>query len=230
MGKYILINNIYFKILLFFLIINLNLEHKFEKNEVKDLRDYFNQSLCQLIFFSLNYNCSFNFYTNPNFYNDILEINSNINLLINIKKKTKLENILVLLGIIPFLKNNSTLSFKINNKGIYKIFKKILKNKIKNKIIKLDYNDLLSFNKKIVKLLYYKWELIPKQFFLNNIRSIINNYYNESNLAMFEKSLNMNYKSYIQNKKFEMTNEEKKILLSKLIIINFIHKRKYWNI
>ena len=34
----------------------------------------------------------------------------------------------------------------------------------------------------------------------------------------------MNYKLYIQNKKFEMTNEEIKILLSKIIIINFIYK------
>ena len=53
---------------------------------------------------------------------------------------------------------------------------------------------------------------IIKQFFLNNIRSIINN---ESNLAMFEKSLNMNYKSYIQNKINEMTYNEIKYLLSK---------------
>jgi hypothetical protein len=77
-----------------------------------------------------------NFYTNINYYNDILEINSNINLYINIKK-SKLENIFLLLGIIPFLKNNSTLTYKINNKGIYKFLKMILKNKMIKMFLKL---------------------------------------------------------------------------------------------
>ena len=154
---------------------------------------------------------------NDNFYNDILEINSDINLLMNIKKP-KLENIFLLLGIIPLLKNNSTLSYKINNKGIYKLFKKILNKKIKYKVIKLDYNYLLYFNKIMKVLLYYIWELIPKQFMLDNIRYFINNYYNESNLVVFEESLNLNYKSYIQNKINEMTFEEIKNLLSKFLI------------
>jgi hypothetical protein len=65
------------------------------------------------------------------------------------------------------------------------------------------------------KLLYYMWELIPKQFMLDNFRYIINNYYKESNLKVFEESLNMNYISYIQNKINEITFEEIKNLLSK---------------
>jgi hypothetical protein len=105
----------------------------------------------------------------------------------------------LLLGIIPFLKNNSTLTYKIKDKGIYKLFKDIKKN-IKYKIIKLEYKFLFIFNKIIKKLLYYKWELIPNQFMLNNLRYIINNYYNESSLAIFQKSLNLNYKLYIQKK------------------------------
>ena len=67
-------------------------------------------------------------------------------------------------------------------------------------------------------LLYYIWELIPKQFMLDNIRYFINNYYNESNLVVFEESLNLNYKSYIQNKINEITFEEIKNLLSKFHI------------
>ena len=130
-------------------------------------------------------------------------------------KIPKLENIFLLLGIIPLLKNNSTISYKINNKGIYKIFKKILNKKIKYKVIKLDYNYLLYFNRIMKVLLYYIWELIPKQFILDNIRYFINNYYNESNLVVFEESLNLNYKSYIRNKINEMTFEEIKNLLSK---------------
>ena len=136
-------------------------------------------------------------------------------------KQPNLENIFLLLGIIPFLKNNSTLSYKINSKEAYKFFKKILNRKIKYKVIKIDYNDLFFFNNNMKKLLYYIWELIPKKFMLDNFRYIINNYYNETNLVVFEESLNMNYKAYIQNKIIEMTYENIKNLLSKLIIINF---------
>ena len=214
MDKYYLIDNICFKFLLFLLIINLIPQQKHNKIEVNDLEVYFSQSICQLLFFSINYKCSFNFYTNDNFYNDVLEINNNVNLLMNIKN-SKLEHLFLLLSIIPFLKNNSTLSYKIKDKEIYNIFKKIFNKKIKYKIINLEYNDLHSFNKKMKKLLYYKWEIIPKQFILDNLRYIINNSYKESNLAILQKTLNLNYKSYIKNKINEMTYEEIKNLLSK---------------
>jgi len=213
MGKYCLVDVICIKFLLFLLIVNLILEKENNKNEVNDLEGYFCQSICQLLFFSINYKCSFNFHANDNFYNDILEINSNINLLIKFRS-SKIEHLFLLLSLIPFLKNNSTLSYKIKDKEIYKLFKKIFNKRIKNKIINLDYNDLHSFNKKLKKLLHYKWELIPKQFILNNLRYIINNYYSESNLEVFQKSLNMNYKQYIQNKLNEMTYNELKNLLS----------------
>ena len=209
-----LIYNICLKLFLFFLIINLIVEKELHQKEGNDLENLFSKSICKLLYFTLNYNCSIQFFSNDNFYNDILEINSDINLLMNIKI-SKLENIFLLLGIIPLLKNNSTLSYKINNKGIYKLFKKILNKKIKYKVIKLDYNYLLYFNKIMKVLLYYIWELIPKQFMLDNIRYFINNYYNESNLVVFEESLNLNYKSYIQNKLNEMTFEKIKNLLSK---------------
>jgi len=214
MDKYNLVDYTFFKLLLFFLIINLILELEYNKKEVNDLEDYFSQSICQLLFFSINYKCSFNFHTNDNFYNDIIDINSNVNLLMNIKI-SKLENLFLLLTIIPFLKNNSTLSYKIKDKIIYKSFKKIFNKKIKKKIINLDYNDFNSFNKNMKKLLYYKWELIPNQFILDNLRYIINHYYNESNLEVFQKSLNMNYRLYIQNKNNKMTYKEIKHLLSK---------------
>ena len=82
------------------------------------------------------------------------------------------------------------------------------------------------------ELLYYEWEYIPNQFILNNFRHIINNYYNETNSESFQNILNIYYKSYINNKKDEMSFEEINDLLSKIIILNnFIYKkRKYWNI
>ena len=221
METYNLIDNICIKNIVIFFIIKFILDQHYIKKEVNNLEYYFSQSVCQFLFYTINYKCTMNFFTNDNIYNDILEINSNINLLMNIKK-SKLENIILLLGIIPFLKNNSTLSYKINNKGIYKLFNKILNKKIKYKVIKFNYNDLHTFNKKMKKLLNYEWELIPKKFVLDNLRYIINNYYNETNLVMFQESLNMNYKFYIQNKKNEMAYEEIKNFLSKFTIINFI--------
>jgi hypothetical protein len=80
------------------------------------------------------------------------------------------------------------------------------------------------------KIFNYDWELIPKKLMLDNLRYIINNYYNDTNLILLQESLNMNYQSYIKNNKNEMNYNELKDLLSKLIIINFIQKRKYWNI
>ena len=228
--NYYLICNIFIKIYLYILIVFLVVEKKCHKKEVNNLDYYFSQTICQLLSFSINYNCSDNFFINANFYIDILDINSKVNLIMN-KKLSKLENIILFISIIPFLKNKSTLSYKISDKRIYKFFKKILYKKIKKNVIKLDYNDLYIFNTRMKELLLCKWELIPNQIILDNLRYIINNYYNETNSAVFQKSLNMNYKSYIQNKINEMTYKEIKNLLSKLIIINFIYKkRKYWNI
>ena len=214
------------KLFLFLLIVNLIIKKDNFQKDVKDIEYYFSQSLCQLLIFSINYKCSKNFFENDNLYHDIFEINSNVNLLINFKK-SKLENILLLLSIIPFLKNNSTLSYKINDKDIYKFLKKILKKKIKYKIIKLDYNDLYLFNITMKELLYYEWEYIPKQIIMNHFRYIINNYYNEINLDSFQNILNINYKAYINNKINEMTYKEINNLLSKIIILNiYIYKKK----
>ena len=223
MGKNYLICLIYIKIILFFLI--LIVEKESHQKVINDFEDYFSQSICQFLFLPIDNNCSMNFIINDNFYNNILEINININLLINIKK-SHLENIFLLLGIIPFLKNNSTLFYKINDKGIYNFFKKILNKRIKYKIIKLNYNDLFILNTKIKELLHYKWDYIPNKFILDNIRYIINNNYNETNLDIFQKTLNINYKSYIQNKINKMANEEKKNLLSKFIKLILVIKKK----
>jgi hypothetical protein len=172
------------------------------------------QSVCKLCYFNINYNCSSKF-KNYDFYEDVLEINNNIELLMNIKI-SKLENIVLLIGIIPFLKNNSTLSYKINSKEIYNYVKKIFKNKkIKHKIIKLDYNDFTNFNEKIEELLNYKWEFIPEKVILDNLRYVINNYYNESNFNIFQKTLNTNYDFYIQRKRKEITYSDLVSLLSK---------------
>jgi len=150
MATYYILNNLNVKLCLLFLIVNLIFQQEHHRQKYNELEDLFSKSICQLLFFNINYNCSLNFLTNDNFYNDILEFNDNINLLINIKKP-KLDNIFLLLGIIPFLKNNSTLSYKIKDKIIYNIFKNSSKTKLKYKIIKLDYNDLCYFEHQFLK-------------------------------------------------------------------------------
>ena len=211
------IKNIFIKFFLLFLItiiIIIIIEEDCHKKDINSLEDYFSQSICKFLYFSINYNCSSKL-SNNDLYKDALEINNNIDLLMNVKS-SKLENIILLLGIIPFLKRNSTLSFKINNKEIYNNVKTIIKNKkIKHKIIKLDYNDFYIFNEKLNELLNYKWELIPEKVMLDNLRYIINNYYNESNFNIFQKALYMNYDFYIQRKRKEVTYSDLVSLLSK---------------
>ena len=65
------------------------------------------------------------------------------------------------------------------------------------------------------ELLSYKWELIPEKVMLDNLRYIINNYYNESNFNIFQKSLYKNYDFYIQENKKEITYSDLISLLSK---------------
>jgi hypothetical protein len=204
----------FFLLFLITIIIITILDEDYHKKDVNNLEYYFGQSICKFFYFTINYNC-YSKLINNDFYEDVLEINNNIELLMNIKI-SKLENIVLLLGIIPFLKNNSSLSYKINSKEIYNYVKKIFKNKkIKHKIIKLDYNDFTNFNEKIEELLNYKWEFIPEKVILDNLRYVINNYYNESNFNIFQKTLNTNYDFYIQRKRKEITYSDLVSLLSK---------------
>ena len=201
------------KMILIFLILYLLYSQDITDNI--SIKFIFKNSICKFFYFNIGYNCTREIYTNTHFYDDIIEINENINLYINIKK-TKIENIFILIGMMPFLKNNSSISYKINNKEIYKLLKNIFNNKIiKNKIIKFDKNDFNIFNKKIYDLIYYKWEIIPDHNITDNIRSIINNYYNESCLDIFDKSLNLNFKYFIKNNKNELSIEDIENLLSK---------------
>lgn len=203
--------------IIIFILLNANNKND---NQIKDnnsLEYYFTYSICKFLYFQIKYNCSDNIFIDYNFYENIVEISQNINLYINMKK-TKIETIFLLIGILPFVKNNSVISFKINNMEIYKLFQIIFKKKkIKNKIIKLNENDLQFFIENFSYLLFYKWELIPFKKILNNIRYIINNYYNESCIELFDKSLNLNFKYYIQNKKI-LSLKEIMVLMSKFLI------------
>lgn len=182
----------------------------------KNTIDYYTSySICQLLKFKIDYNCMDNILINSNIYEEKVDSISNVHLFINIKK-TKIENILLLILLIPFLKNNSIILYRINDIEIYKLFRIFFKDKpIKNKIIKLNEYNIINVIENFNDLLYYKWELIPNKKILIFIRYIINNYYNESCLEIFDKSLNLNFKNFIQNNINKLSFEDVSELMSK---------------
>lgn len=212
------IRSLAIRILIIILILfNIYNQNKIIK-ENNSLEYYFSYSICKLLNFKIDYNCSNNIFIDNNFYENILEINQKINLFVNIKK-TRIENILLLIGIIPFLKNNSSIIYKINKKEIFKLFKNIFKyNIINNKFVKLNEYNFNNFIEKFNELINYKWEIIPTKIISNNIRYIINNYYNESCLEIFEKSLNLNIKFYLKKEKKPLSLIKINDLMSKFII------------
>lgn len=134
-----------------------------------------------------------------NFFNEINETSRNITLLIELNR-TNIENLIILIGTIPFVKNNSIFLYHVKNVKTYEIIKKILRNKtISNKNIIMTEKDFQLIKKNIIKFLNYKWELIPNQNILNIIRFALNNYYNEVDFQLFDKILNINFKYYINS-------------------------------
>lgn len=214
---------LYLKIILniFIILFIRDIKNKIiEKNS--SFEYYFCHTLKKFFHSNINYNCSNDRLPNINFYDNIEEYKKNINIFLNIKK-TKIENIFLLLAILPILKNNSTIIYRINNKDIFNLFKKIfIYKKIKNKIIKINENDFHYFNENFNHFLGYKWELIPKKNIINNLRYIINNFYNESCLEIFDKSLNLNFKYFIKKKKNKLSSKDINNLFSKFFAYLFI--------
>ena len=137
---------------------------------------------------------------------------NNFNLLLS-KKKTKIENIFTLIAAIPFLKYK--IIIKKKNKEIYRFCRDIFRIKKNKKIIiinKVYYNYII---KNIKYLIYYKWELIPKIYSINYLRYIINNYYNEICLEIFDKALTLNLRKYIEINKKNFSFKDINNLMSK---------------
>ena len=155
--------------------------------------------------------------------NDILFIN---NIIKEIKendieslllKKTKIENIMLLIKIMPFIKKDLRIFIKNNNNNICQLFNKIFYGKqIINNTLRITQKDLKeTFN----DIWNYDWEIFPELEEINKVRYIINKYYNESYLNIFDKALNDHLKIYIEKKKNKFTSKEIKQLMSKLFFI-----------
>lgn len=130
-------------------------------------------------------------------------------------EKTKIDNIFMLIIIFPFLKENSTILYQIDNRKKYNLYTSIFKGVRNTKNFYILYlNDLINFIDNFT-VFFFDWEVIPNNYLINNMRYIINNYYNETLLNIFDKSLNLNLKRYIKTKNNNLTLNELNILMSK---------------
>ena len=156
-------------------------------------------------------------FNNYDFFYFTKDINKNVYLTINIKNALLIENIMMIIGIIPFLKNNSVIRYVINDSETNKIFRILFKyKKIENGQIYIDFSDFKTIKNKFGNLINFIWEIIPQKHILNNIRYIINNYYDDSFINFFEKALNKNYEYFIKkNQKIVSVNSYRQKLLSK---------------
>ena len=212
-------------IIIFFVIIH---EHK-EDKENKTFEEYFKVNFCEILTLNQVSDCFDSLFTNYNFFNEWKEFSQNKFLFKfhHYEKKlenlnaSNVENLLLLIGIIPLLKNKSSIYFQINNKKILDSLKAIFTtNKIQNNIIKFTENDFYSVEK-LVNLLNYKWEVIPNQNIINIIRHIIDSYYGESLLKAFDDALNLNFNYYIKSNFNALSEEESLNLMSKFLIFLF---------
>lgn len=218
MNNISLLKKIQINIILFFLLVNNS--YKFinyfrETSGNINFEFYYNNYLCKFLILNDGQSCRKEILNDYNFFYHVKKIRPNINLSIDIKKSS-IENLLLIIAIVPFLKYNSTIHYKINNKNIYLLFKNLFNYKrIKQGNIIIDINDLEIIKNQFDILLNYKWELLPKKEVLDSIRYIINNYYNDYCSQIFDTLLNKNYKYQIQNNINYMSQASFEKLISK---------------
>ena len=202
----------------------INIDYNNNLNTYKDtLGDYsfefyYTKYLCSFFILENEKNCSKEILNNYDFFYNIKEIRRDVNLLIDFKKSL-IENIFLIVGIIPFLKFNSSIEYQITNKESNKLYKLLFskKNKKQNKF-KIDINDFETIKNKFNQLINNIWEFpLSNKKILDNIRYIINNYYNQSNTLLFEEILIKNYDYYISKNIKAFSDSDLSDLISKLL-------------
>lgn len=224
-------NNIFFVFKTFFILSlffnNLIVQLRFDDNNLlKNKNCYYYGNISDLkiprmyICNSIN-SLDYNFYS---YNNNIL---NNIDLLIINSQQSKIYNLLFLIGIMPFLNKDSIIYLKINSRENYKLFK----NKIKfitigNKLAFINKNSYDDFANNFRDIITYKWEIFPDKRFIYNIRYILNNYYNDPFVDIFDDALINNYKNFINtNNTFSFLNsDDVNKLMSKFLYILFYRK------
>lgn len=177
-------------------------------NEANDLSDFHNH----------RFNCLYRKFID---ISQLIEIENYKNKTIKFilkAKDSKVENILILIGLFPFLNDNSTIYFITKTRISYQIINNLLLKEIKNhlhKIVEFKKNNLFFLSYNFNDSLNYDWKLIPSLTILNNIRYIINNYYSQNNLELYERAVNLNLKKYISEKNSTFSYNYLKVLMSK---------------
>lgn len=145
---------------------------------------------------------------------EIPKLNENDDFIILITENSNIKNIFLLLTIFPFINDKSSIKSNFKTKSIYKLFKNIFDNKKR-------FSKHIIFNKSDLKYLLENHYTIPNHNFLKSTRYIINKYYNESFLMMFDLALNLNFEYYIASKKSKFSFNEISDLMSKLNYLYF---------
>ena len=189
--------------------INVNLK-------INSLENYIRKYFCKLFIFENNYNCYKEIFINDNFFYDLKSVSKNKDLFIK-SKNTKIINLFLLIAIIPFYESDSKLIYQINinQKDSFSNYINKYGEKINNNLIKLKKDDFLEKQNELINLLNYEWEIIPSIKLINFLRYIINNFYCEDCLAIFDTSLNLNFKLYIEKNRNNISLKRKSELISK---------------
>jgi len=199
---------------------------KIENNSFKFYYFNFSKDLNYLHIYQKE--CKFIDFINKTYLNTIKKEGKKIKYLL-LDADKNIDNLFILTLIYPFIKKNCTIIYKIKNRNIYKYLNNTFTIKRK-KIYQIKLKDL---KKKIFdkynESIYYKWEKIYETNLINNLRYVINNYYNDSFLEIFDKSLNLNFKNKIQNIKNLISSDIINELMSKFLI-NIIIIRKFRNL
>ena len=122
--NYILIN---FLLLITFLLQKKNNSSTLLANH-SDYENVFKGYLCHILNNATYKQCFNTIFNNLNFFFELKENTSNISALIHLNRNN-IENLLLLMATIPFLRNNSNITFIIKNYKTFKNLKKAFKNK-----------------------------------------------------------------------------------------------------
>lgn len=131
-------------------------------------------------------------------YFDSLNMNNRLDLFTNL---TYIENIFILIIIVPFIKKEIIITRKSK---IYKISKNVFNIKT-NDNIRINKTFLNTINENFFDLIYYEWESFPNSKKINYLKFILRYYYNQECLRIFLKALNMNIITFSFNKKEKST-------------------------
>ena len=125
--------------------------------------------------------------------------------------KYQIENIFLLIAILPFLKTEVYIT---KNLDIHEFFKRMFELNNNENII-INKNSVFYLSKKCRQIFFYNWEYLPSRNKTNYIRHILYHHYNVDCLKAYEDSLNLNIKNYIELKRDNLEHNQIQDLLSK---------------